>query len=53
MTDDELARLETRYADMSKTELMAVARAYDELVDAAQTLLREEFKRRSLEPPAR
>jgi predicted RNA-binding Zn-ribbon protein involved in translation (DUF1610 family) len=40
-----------RYAAMSETELMDLARRYDELVDRAQTALRAEFARRGLEPP--
>ena len=36
---------------MSETELMDIARAYDGLQPEAQTLLREEFSRRSLQPP--
>jgi hypothetical protein len=51
MTHDELGRIEKLYAEMSETELMDVARAYDELTDAAQALLRAEFESRSLQPP--
>ena len=40
-----------RYAAMSETELMSLARGYDDLVDEAQTALRAEFARRGLEPP--
>jgi ribosomal protein S27AE len=40
-----------RYRVMSETELMNLARAYDDLVDAAQAALRAEFARRGLEPP--
>lgn len=40
-----------RYAQMSDGELMSVARTYDELTEPAQRALREEFSRRSLEPP--
>jgi predicted RNA-binding Zn-ribbon protein involved in translation (DUF1610 family) len=40
-----------RYAAMSETELMKLARGYDDLVDEAQTALRNEFARRGLEPP--
>ena len=36
---------------MSETELMHLARAYDDLTDAAQMALRGEFDRRGLEPP--
>jgi rubrerythrin len=36
---------------MSETELMVLAREYDDLVDEAQTALRAEFARRGLEPP--
>lgn len=51
MTQDELQRLALHYGDMSETELMKVARQYDDLHEDAQSLLREEFRRRSLEPP--
>lgn len=40
-----------RYSAMSETELMDLARGYDDLVDEAQTALRAEFARRGLEPP--
>ena len=40
-----------RYRAMSETELMELARGYDDLVDEAQTALRAEFARRELEPP--
>ena len=36
---------------MSETELMNLAREYDDLVDEAQTALRAEFATRGLEPP--
>jgi hypothetical protein len=36
---------------MSETELMGLARAYDDLVDEARAALRAEFARRGLEPP--
>jgi len=39
------------YADLSESELVSIARAYDSLVDDAQTALRAEFARRRLEPP--
>lgn len=41
----------SRYAAMSETELMELARAYDSLVEPAQAALRAEFARRNLEPP--
>jgi hypothetical protein len=40
-----------RYADMSETELLELARDYDTLVDSAQKALRIEFAQRHLEPP--
>lgn len=40
-----------RYGVMSETELMDLARGYDDLVDEAQTALRAEFAKRGLEPP--
>jgi len=40
-----------RYAATSETELMKLARGYDDLVEDAQTALRDEFARRGLEPP--
>ncbi len=40
-----------RYKVMSETELMELARKYDDLTDAAQAALRAEFERRGLEPP--
>lgn len=43
--------LAAQYAEMSETELMNLARSYDDLVDMAQAVLRAEFARRGLEPP--
>ena len=40
-----------KYKAMSETELMGLAYKYDDLTDAAQAALREEFARRGLEPP--
>jgi len=51
MTQDDLSRLSAQYGDMSDTQLMDIARSYDGLQEEAKTLLREEFSRRSLEPP--
>ena len=51
MTEEELNLIATHYGEMSETELMKVARAYDGLQEEAKTLLREEFNHRSLEPP--
>ena len=51
MTQDEINELAKLYSEMSETELMDVARAYDGLQEPAQALLREEFTRRGLEPP--
>jgi len=45
---DDLA---ARYAGMSETELMELARSYDGLLETAQVALRAEFARRGLEPP--
>jgi len=45
---DDLA---ARYAGMSETELMELARSYDGLLEIAQVALRAEFARRGLEPP--
>jgi hypothetical protein len=43
--------LAAQYAQMSETELMELARAYDGLLEIAQVALRAEFARRGLEPP--
>jgi len=51
MTQAEHDRIRQEYGEMSEIELMDVARAYDGLRSEAQTLLREEFDRRSLQPP--
>lgn len=48
MSDTSFAR---RYAVMSETELMDLARGYDDLVEEAQAALRAEFAKRRLEPP--
>jgi hypothetical protein len=40
-----------KYKAMSETELMDLARRYDDLIDAAQAALRAEFAQRGLEPP--
>lgn len=40
-----------RYKEMSETELMDLARGYDDLVEPAQAALRAEFAQRGLEPP--
>ena len=47
-TPEDLA---AQYAQMSETELMELARSYDDLLEVAQTALRAEFARRGLEPP--
>lgn len=39
------------YAQMYDAELTEVARNYDSLTETAQTAIRQEFARRSLEPP--
>jgi hypothetical protein len=51
MTQADHDHIRQEYGEMSETELMDVARAYDGLQPEAQTLLREEFDRRSLQPP--
>jgi predicted RNA-binding Zn-ribbon protein involved in translation (DUF1610 family) len=43
--------LAAQYALMSETELMELARSYDDLLEIAQVALRAEFARRGLEPP--
>jgi hypothetical protein len=43
--------LAAQYASMSETELMELARSYDDLLEIAQAALRAEFARRGLEPP--
>lgn len=43
--------LAAQYAQMSETELMELARSYDDLLEVAQSALRAEFARRGLEPP--
>jgi hypothetical protein len=39
------------YADLTENELLKVGRAYDSLIDDAQTAIRAEFARRGLEAP--
>jgi hypothetical protein len=51
MTPGERDHLSQQYGEMSEIALMDVARGYDGLQPEAQELLREEFSRRSLEPP--
>jgi Putative prokaryotic signal transducing protein len=51
MTPEEHDHIRQEYGKMSEIELMDVARTYDGLQPEAQTLLREEFTLRSLEPP--
>jgi Putative prokaryotic signal transducing protein len=51
MTDLELREVAERYQQMSESELMDVARKYDELTEPAKAILRDEFARRSLQPP--
>ncbi len=43
--------LAAQYSRMSETELMELARSYDDLLEIAQGALRAEFARRGLEPP--
>ncbi len=43
--------LAAQYAQMSETELMELARSYDDLLEPAKVALRAEFARRGLEPP--
>jgi Putative prokaryotic signal transducing protein len=51
MTDLELREVAERYRQMSEPELMDVARKYDGLTEPAKAILRDEFARRSLQPP--
>jgi len=51
MNEPDLEGLADRYGQMSESELMDLARKYDELAEPAQAILRAEFSRRSLEPP--
>ena len=51
MTPAEHDHIRQEYGKMSERELMYVARTYDGLQPEAQTLLRDEFDRRSLQPP--
>ena len=51
MSRDHEGAFVDRFRKMSEPELMDTARHYDELVEAAKSSLREEFSRRSLEPP--
>src|ERR1700743_1357680 len=51
MTDLELREVAERYRQMSESELMDVARKYEELTEPAKAILRDEFTRRSLQPP--
>jgi len=51
MTDLELREVAERYQKMSESELMDVAHKYDELTEPAKAVLRDEFARRSLQPP--
>ncbi|HEY1808667.1 MAG TPA: DUF2007 domain-containing protein [Acidobacteriaceae bacterium] len=48
---DGVREFADRYAAMSETELIELARSYDSLVEPAQDALRAEFDRRHLEPP--
>jgi hypothetical protein len=43
--------LAAQYSRMSETELIEMARSYDDLLETAQGALRAEFARRGLEPP--
>jgi hypothetical protein len=40
------------YARLGESKLVELARSYDDLLEPAQVALREEFRRRGLEPPA-
>lgn len=51
MTQAERDRLSQQYGEMSEFGLMDAARGYDGLQPDAQELLRDEFTRRSLDPP--
>jgi len=49
--EEDAAKLEQRYKLRTDKELLADARHYDEMVDAAKVAIRAEFERRGLEPP--
>jgi hypothetical protein len=51
MIDIDQKAIAHTFATMSESELMDSARHYDKLVGPVQALLREEFARRSMEPP--
>jgi hypothetical protein len=51
MKREDDSSLEDRYRGMSEPDLLDLARQYDNLSPTAQTLLRAEFDRRSLDPP--
>ena len=51
MTDLELREVAERYQQMSESELMDIAHKYDGLTEPAKAILRDEFSRRSLQPP--
>jgi hypothetical protein len=48
---DSAPRFASEYAQMSESELLALASSYDSLVSPAQDALRAEFAQRKLEPP--
>ena len=51
MTKEDLQELADNYSRMFEADLIDAARAYDELLEPAQALLRAEFAKRGLEPP--
>ena len=51
MTYLELREVAERYRQMAESELVDVARKYDELTEPAKVILRDEFAKRSLQPP--
>jgi hypothetical protein len=48
LNPEEFASL---YARLGESELVELARSYDNLLEPAQAALRQEFRRRGLEPP--
>ena len=51
MQDSEAESIAQRYRAMSESELMSIARSYDELTEHAQAALRDVFQQCNLEPP--
>jgi hypothetical protein len=51
MNEEDVSSLALRYRSLSERDLLDLARQYDSLSPIAQTTLRAEFARRSLDPP--